>query len=266
MLIFLFIFGSCSARFCRQCWFKAILKSIFRSEYWKVTVFEKFENVFVISLESRKDRRRDTERELSRIGVANAKFFSAIQPQSPEKFGSIGEHGCFMSHLEVLKICRDFKDVLILEDDVCFSHNFLEKQKIIRSLPPDWDIFYGGHGQLPNRHIHPQGNGLVEVDGATEFVGAHCYAVNGQTIPKLIMAYRKFLTRERGHADGGPMPLDGAMNIARRQLNLRTFISVPPLANQRSSRTDIGKTKWFDNTPLIRNLAQSARDFKNMIK
>jgi glycosyl transferase, family 25 len=229
-------------------------------------VFEKFENIFVVNLESRKDRRRETERELARIGVSNAKFFRAIQPVSSAKFGSIGEHGCFMSHLTILKDCIGSKNVLVLEDDICFSQNFTEQAQLFNSLPTDWEVFYGGYGQLATQGGKIAGNGLIEVNRTAEFIGTHFYAVNGLAISRLAKAYDVFLTRDRGHLEGGPMPVDGAMNVARRQLNLRTFITIPPLATQRSSRTDVGNRKWFDNTPIVRSAVDVVRGIKNRLR
>ena len=39
------------------------------------------------------------------------------------------------------------------------------------------------------------------------------------------------------------MPGDDALNVARRQLNLRTYAAVPPLAFEGASQTDIGPRK-----------------------
>ena len=61
---------------------------------------------FVINLPYRTDRRSEMQRELSRIGW-NAQFFPAIRPASAGSFSSIGAHGCFLSHLAVLKAARN---------------------------------------------------------------------------------------------------------------------------------------------------------------
>lgn len=229
-------------------------------------MFDNFEKIFVVNLAQRVDRRRETEVELGRTGGLRAEFFPAIRPESAGKFGSIGEHGCFMSHFTLLKNSIGLKNLLILEDDINFSKQFARNSNLVDLLPLNWDIFYGGYNQLPDRRQLPAQTGLVEVEGSTEFIGTHCYAVNGPTIPKLVKAYELFLSRERGHKDGGPMPVDGAMNLARNQLNLRTFVAIPPLAFQRSSRTDVGHTKWFDNTPAIKSVVQTARRIKNMLR
>jgi glycosyl transferase family 25 len=229
-------------------------------------MFDRFERIFVINLPNRIDRRRETGKELLRVGGSRAEFYSAIRPLNAGKFGSIGEHGCFMSHLTLLKNCIECKNILLMEDDVHFTVDFAERSTMLDGLPDDWEIFYGGHGQLPGVRRTWTETGLVEVDVTIEFIGTHCYAVNGPAIQKLIQAYETFLSRERGHPDGGPMPADGALNIARRQLHLRTFAAIPPLAHQRSSRTDVGEPRWIDNAPLLNSAVQLARRLKNKLQ
>ena len=128
-----------------------------------------------------------------------------------------------------------------MEDDVRFAPDFAARSHIVDQLPDNWDIFYAGHFQPQGSQPTSTDSGLIEVDGSRELVATHCYAVNGSAIPKLVQGYETILSREPGHADGGPMPIDGAMNTVRRQLRLQAFAAVPPLADQRSSRTDIGE-------------------------
>jgi GR25 family glycosyltransferase involved in LPS biosynthesis len=206
-------------------------------------VFSRFEKVFVINLPNRTDRRRETETELLKVGGSGVVFFPAIRPPDAGKFCSIGEYGCFMSHLTLLKQCIGSKSVLVMEDDVRFSADFAERSQMVDELPDDWDVFYAGHFQPRGSEHAWSRSGLVKVESTSELIATHCYAVNGPAISKLIQGYETILSREPGHPDGGPMPIDGAMNTVRRQLRLRAFAAVPPLADQRSSRTDIGEKK-----------------------
>jgi glycosyl transferase family 25 len=211
--------------------------------------------IVVINLPYRRDRRRETEAELRRGGFPDVEFFAAKRPADRGAFGSVGEHGAFLSHKAVHASANCCSDILVLEDDVKFTVSYAALDQLIRRLPPDWEFFYGGHGQLPELKNEWHQQGLVEVGGHAEFVGAHCYAVNGHARHKILSALDIFLTRPRGHPEGGPMPIDGAFNIARRTLALKTFASIPPIAHQRSSRSDIAPLRWFDRAPILRDAA-----------
>lgn len=228
-------------------------------------MFEKFERIYVVNLPSRTDRRIETELELAKAGGSRVTFFPAIRPSEAGKFRSIGEHGCFMSHLTLLRECVGRKNVLIMEDDVRFVSDFATRSQVVEKLPDNWDLFYAGHFQPAGSKAWEE-SGLVEINGDRELGATHCYAVNGSAIPKLIRGFEAILSREPGHVDGGPMPIDGAMNTVRRQLHLRAYAAVPALADQRSSRTDIGGTKWFDNSPFLSRPVHIARRLKNWLR
>jgi glycosyl transferase, family 25 len=229
-------------------------------------MFEAFDSVVVVNLPERTDRKAETERELAKAGCTKAVFFPAIRPKDAGKFGSIGEHGCYMSHLELLRQSAGRRNILFLEDDVAFVGDFAARSHLIQDLPEDWDVFYGGREQLPDRRTNWDHLGLVKIEGAVELSGTHCYAVNGRAIGKLIAQYETFLSRERGDPRGGPMPVDGALNVARRQLGLQTYTVNPVLAYQRSSRTDIGDRKFFDKSPGLRGVASLLRKAKNRLR
>lgn len=218
--------------------------------------------IVVINLPYRVDRRRETEAELRKAGFPEVKFFPAIRPESPGPFGSIGERGAFLSHQAVLASANG-SDMLVLEDDVSFAARYEELDQLINGLPPDWGFFYLGHMQLPECKTEWHEEGIVEVNGNVEFIGTHCYAVSSSAVGTILSALDVFLSRPRGHPDGGPMPVDGAFNIARRQTGLRTFAMIPAVARQRSSRTDIAPLKWFDRVPVAQQAANALRWLKN---
>src|SRR5689334_12871580 len=87
--------------------------------------FKIFDEVRIINLVDREDRRREMSRQLERLGAspANASFFEAHRPVSRGEFPSLGARGCFESHLAVLSGARDrgVETLLLLEDDFEFS-------------------------------------------------------------------------------------------------------------------------------------------------
>ncbi|MEJ1936010.1 glycosyltransferase family 25 protein, partial [Nostoc sp. NIES-2111] len=229
-------------------------------------MFREFDQICVVNLPERTDRRRETERELKRVGcTSNVEFFPAIRPQSAAGFGSIGEHGCYLSHMALLEKHKNANAILVLEDDIQFSDDFATASTIIGQLPPDWDFFYAGWMQLDAcREDWPKA-GIVPANPKSEFIGTHCYAIKGAVVPRVLDKLAEFMTRERGHPEGGRIAVDGALNLARQQLGLATYLAVPPLGHQRASRTDVGNLRWFDRSPPLRAVVGLARSFKNSV-
>ena len=77
------------------------------------------DKIIYINLNKREDRKLSIENELDNYGFKNYERFEAI-----ETLG-MGFIGCANSHLSVLKIAkeRNYKNILILEDDFVFSVN-----------------------------------------------------------------------------------------------------------------------------------------------
>lgn len=220
-------------------------------------------SVFVINLESRTDRRTAMERQLQQIGC-NAEFFSAIRPGDAGGFPSVGAHGCFMSHLEVLKLAqsRALDRVVILEDDVDFTPGFQQHWILataaLRKL--DWSICYPGH------NVKDLAKGLSLLASDRPVRCAHFVLVNGAAIPSLIRGLEQILARPAGHPLGGPMHVDGAYSTIRAQnAALVTYAYSPPLGIQRPSRSDIAGLKWFDRIGAISPIVALARRLKRGI-
>ncbi len=74
------------------------------------------DKIFYINMEKRKDRRELIEDELNKFNLDYERF-DAIET------AEFGIYGCGLSHLSVLKLAkeRNYKNVLILEDDFTFS-------------------------------------------------------------------------------------------------------------------------------------------------
>src|SRR5689334_3561173 len=91
--------------------------------------FDIFDEVRIINLVDRDDRRREMSQQLERLGgiSGNASFFEAHRPVSRGEFPSIGARGCFESHLAVLSGARDSgaQTLLLLEDDFEFTREGL---------------------------------------------------------------------------------------------------------------------------------------------
>jgi GR25 family glycosyltransferase involved in LPS biosynthesis len=103
-------------------------------------VNEFFDKVVVINLDRRTDRMEKLDLQLKELGI-QYKRFSAVDAI---KLNIDPIVAGLRSHLQVIKD-NIGKRVLVLEDDAYFVDNFNEKfEKVMQTLPEDWDIFYLG--------------------------------------------------------------------------------------------------------------------------
>ena len=227
-------------------------------------MFNRFTKTVLINLPERTDRTRDSLAECDKVAAGPIEIFPAIRPADKGAFRTTGEHGCFLSHKTVWQSSLEVESLLVLEDDVSFVRDFGKRVHIVDELPDDWEFFYAGHDQVPELRVEWSSEGLLEVDPMVEFICLHCYAINGPAIPKLLAFAENLL--EQSKTSGFCMTIDGAINIARRELGLRTYAAIPPLATQRPSRTDVWDPKWFDRIKVLEPVVYGLRKVKGMVK
>lgn len=233
-----------------------------------LSITDYFDQIYIINLPYRKDRRDEVEDQLKSIGLSlkndKVNLFSAIRPAESGEFDSIGIKGAFLSHLGVLKNAKNngYQRILILEDDVNFSKNFTaqisETLDFLNKKP--WNIFYGGH----RLDLEKEKQSVVEVPHANQIVTAHFIAVQGSIIDTLIHELDLMLSRKNGDAKGGPMHVDGAYSTVRKNYpEYITYAANPTIGFQRASRTDIHHNRWFDRLPIIKQVVSVLRKVKN---
>ena len=232
-----------------------------------------FGRVVVINLKARADRLAEMKEQLRRIGLcfdsANMQLFESTKPSDAAGFSSVGAHGCFMSHLAVLRAaCEDHVNaLLILEDDVNFCHDFNLKFAAVASFleATDWGMLYGSYwlSRRPNHFDWPCTRAASQLDiGTSAFL-----AINGQHIAALVSYLQAMLTRAPGDPQGGPMHIDGAYNWFRQsQPDMVTWLASPALGFQRSSRTDVHPLRWFDKLRWTAVLISKIRQWRNGLR
>lgn len=208
-------------------------------------LFDNFDEIRIINLAYRTDRRAEMRGELRRVGLENdarVAFFDAFAFDDAGPFSSKGARGAFHSHLAILEqAAQSRRSVLILEDDVDFASGARDYE-----LPEGWSIFYGGHcaSDLPGAQ-----------DG--DIIGAHMMGFTAEIVPQLA-SYLKTLSFTGNHP-----PIDGAYVWFRRaNPAIHTVFAEPPLGNQRPSRTDVAELHLFDRLPGFRqawSLVRKAR-------
>lgn len=232
-------------------------------------LFDWFDQVYIVNLPHRADRRAETTVEFARVGIQlpdpRIEFFEASRPDAKGDFPSIGSLGNFMSQTRVLRDAmeRGLTRVLICEDDLHL--NDLPPATVAAVLSDlkttDWSI--AALGYLEPYEPPTDHTGLS--DWTTGTRGTQFWAIQGKDAIKGFHDYLE-LVRQRppGHPKGGSMFFDGAFNMVRTQVPGITFrIATPSLAGQRASRTDIHDLRFFDRVEPFRTIAGALRKWMN---
>lgn len=234
-----------------------------------------FDQVYIINLPERADRRSEMAEQLSLLGLSldseRVHVFAAVKPESAEGFPSNGARGCFMSHLGILEDAakRQYPRILIIEDDCNFSGALVDSTKAleIQIQQTEWSILYGGLVQRHTSAPSAAGLQLETIPPANGIMGTHFVALRHDAIAPLAAYLRAMLKRPAGDPEGGPMHVDGAYSWFRAaNPHLQTVMCSPQIAYQRSSRTDIHDGAWYDRSPLTQGLADALRKLKNKLQ
>ncbi|NBZ89673.1 glycosyltransferase family 25 protein [Stagnihabitans tardus] len=219
-------------------------------------ILSQVDQVYVINLPHRSDRRAEIEAQLRKAGsgldAANVTLFPALRPQEAGPFPSIGARGCFLSHLGVLRAAHaaGHGQILVLEDDADFAPPFLETAAAARLMAGDWDMVWLGH-KIIEPLGHPAAECFALAPGHT-LQTSHAILCRRAAIAALIPYLEAILQRPPGDPQGGPMHVDGAYNWFRRaHPEIKALATARQWAVQRASRTDIAETGWKDRLPFV---------------
>ena len=257
------------------------MTSLFKNTQQEHSPLDYFDRVYIINLETRKDRLEEIALEFKKYGLdfhhPNVQVYKAAKPTTLEDWPTLGTKGCYLSHLAVLQDAKQhqYARILILEDDVHFANyfNILCSATLNQLNETNWDIFYGGYRLTPEgeaalenafkQNKFPSKN-LYAQPAGNEVFCLHFVAMNQSTVAKMVGYYEAIMQRPNGHPEGGKMHIDGAYCWFRREHpQIKTMLAFPQLADQRSSRTDIHDLKWFDLLPIFKSAASAARKIRN---
>jgi GR25 family glycosyltransferase involved in LPS biosynthesis len=197
-----------------------------------------FDGILYINLAIRKDRKIEMERELKRVFV---KKHFRIEGKYDELNGA---RGCVECHIKALEFAmkKGWKNVLILEDDCDFVKPQNEIDAYIHHFlvhfQKDWDVFFlGTKIEFARRTSHPA---FVQILFSMR---SHAYVVNQPYFEKLRNHYVSTLDSMKND-----LFFLSSMTKAldRRWVELqmvdRWFAGIQPIADQRTSFSDIEKT------------------------
>jgi len=212
-----------------------------------------FEKIYCINLDTRIDKWNECEIEFKKLNI-EVERFSAINGNPLFKEGmnlNAGNYGLVLTNQEIMieVALKNYKNVLILEDDVMFINNFysyfFDK---IKSLPEDWDLLYlGGNNHFhqgkfklitgdPNMVVHKYNYRQLnhELCKTTWTQTTHAISINNKAYGAVLDYIRKNYNK----------PIDDIFRIMQQSgYNAYTFL--PSLALQRPSMSDI-ENKFVD--------------------
>lgn len=233
---------------------------------------ETFDLIRVINLPDRIDRYGEVTRQLKALGLVwrqgSVEVYAARRPTELAGFPSLGAHGCFLSHLEVLRdaLDRGVESVLILEDDFKVQSR---KSAVVGDVALDlkhrpWQFVHLGHIAPVPPPLADAEPSLMEYRGSLQ--NLHMYGVHRSALPLLVEYLEGCLVRPPGDPIGGPMHVDGALTMFRAaHPEFITLIAQPSMATQRSSRSDITFSA-FESVPGIKQAMIVARKLKRALK
>jgi glycosyl transferase family 25 len=109
-----------------------------------------FDKIYCINLDRRPDRWKKVQKEFEINNIKDVERYSAIDGNTLINNTKLlnGELGILETHYNLIKKCKEdnLNNVLIIEDDVCFTSEFKNFEDYISKVPDDWDfIFLGGN-------------------------------------------------------------------------------------------------------------------------
>jgi GR25 family glycosyltransferase involved in LPS biosynthesis len=203
-----------------------------------------FDRIYCLNLDRRQDRWKKASEQFNRFNI-NVERWSAIDGNSlnnklldyynpsglkgeeasilgiPENKNAIG---CLLSHLEIIKNAKDnnYNRILIFEDDIILSNNFLEEVKQIEKL--DWKLLYLGASQFLWNNIEIK-------DGhynCKKTLGTFAYAIDSSIYDDLINIFEK-----------GSQSVDNLLSIIQSKYKNECFTIYPNIVISNVENSDI---------------------------
>jgi len=118
------------------------------------------DNVYLINMDKDTDRLKIVTKECDKVNIKFERFpglkvsdlsqniLDKYIPIEIQKYGTNGMIGCGLSHIFIWQdaIKKNYKNILVLEDDIYFTDDFNEYlDNVIEELPKDYDILYLGY-------------------------------------------------------------------------------------------------------------------------
>jgi glycosyl transferase family 25 len=206
------------------------------------------DNVYLINMDKDIDRLKIVTKECDKVNIKFERFpgikvsdvsqniLDKYIPIEIQKYGPNGMIGCGLSHLFIWQdaIKKNYKNILVLEDDVYFTDDFNEYlDNVMEELPKDYDILYLGYKDY--FRCEPPKNGKFNYIYTPYYpLLTHAMIISNKGLKKLI----KIIIKIDKHID---------WSIANNANKLNIYASKKKIANQiwiNSNNANL-KTKTF---------------------
>jgi glycosyl transferase family 25 len=207
------------------------------------------DNVYLINMDKDCDRLEKVTKECDKVGIKFQRFtgvkvsdvsqniLDKYIPDETQKYGPNGMIGCGLSHLFVWQdaVKNNYKNIVVLEDDVHFTYDFNEYlHNIMEEVPNDYDILYLGYGEK-NYNINIQEDSSFNYIYKPTFpLLTHAMIISNKGLNKLL----NLITKIDDHID---------WKIARNAKKLNIYASNKKIVSQlwKDSNNSSLKIKTF---------------------
>lgn len=162
-----------------------------------MTINELSNNIYVINLKERVDRKEHIVKELNKIKCNDYILFEGVNGNNIIN-NTVLKNGMFGLVSTYLKIYDEWKlkktnTITIIEDDALFIDDFNEKlDEYVKNTPTNWDMMYFGCNH--NKHM-----GIITTQNVNEYTlklshsySAHCLILKDYVFEELISVIKNF--------------------------------------------------------------------------
>lgn len=190
------------------------------------------DNVYLINMDKDIDRLNKVKKECDIVDIKFERFpgikitdlskniLDKYIPKKVQKYGTNGMMGCGLSHLFLWQdaLNKNYKNILVLEDDVFFTDDFNEYFKnVIEELPKDYDILYLGYKDTICNP--PKDTSFNYIYKPIFPLLTHAMIISNEGLKKLL----KNITKIDDHID---------WIIAKNEKKLNIYVSLKKIVNQ----------------------------------